>query len=261
VPYGLERLAEARSAGYLVLVEGESDCWTLWKQHAKVHLVVIDTWAKIAPPSGMRRSTQYEGDYEAQTPLKRLADTYHVSILAVHHLRKTGASDVLDEVTGSTGLTRAVDGALILKRERGQMEASIYVTGRDVECEQQLALAFEPITALWTLTGNAEEVKRSRERQQVLDLLKEQLPEGMKPYEIAAALDKNYHTTRSLLRKTEEAGEVSQLHTYYFAVSSECDKTPGRSQPLNSQEERRIFHPSPLNRSGIRNNRLVGKNA
>src|SRR5437764_492629 len=30
VPYGLERLEEARKAGYLVLVEGESDCWTLW---------------------------------------------------------------------------------------------------------------------------------------------------------------------------------------------------------------------------------------
>jgi len=30
VPYGLERLEEARKVGYLVLVEGESDCWTLW---------------------------------------------------------------------------------------------------------------------------------------------------------------------------------------------------------------------------------------
>src|SRR2546430_6741151 len=30
VPYGLERLEEARKAGYLVIVEGESDCWTLW---------------------------------------------------------------------------------------------------------------------------------------------------------------------------------------------------------------------------------------
>ena len=32
VPYGLGRLEEARKAGYLVLVEGESDCWTLWYQ-------------------------------------------------------------------------------------------------------------------------------------------------------------------------------------------------------------------------------------
>ena len=28
----MERLKDARKAGYLVLVEGESDCWTLWYQ-------------------------------------------------------------------------------------------------------------------------------------------------------------------------------------------------------------------------------------
>ena len=30
LPYGLWRLAEIRKAGWLLLVEGESDCWTLW---------------------------------------------------------------------------------------------------------------------------------------------------------------------------------------------------------------------------------------
>ncbi|MEX1172884.1 MAG: hypothetical protein WEG56_09760, partial [Chloroflexota bacterium] len=30
LPYGLWRLAEARTAGWLLLVEGETDCWTLW---------------------------------------------------------------------------------------------------------------------------------------------------------------------------------------------------------------------------------------
>src|SRR5258708_16017418 len=67
------------------------------KAHPDLRLVVIDTWARVAPPSGERRCSQYEGDYESLTPLKRLADTYHVSILAVHPLRKTGSNDVLDE--------------------------------------------------------------------------------------------------------------------------------------------------------------------
>lgn len=30
VPYGLWRLGDARIAGFLIIVEGESDCWTLW---------------------------------------------------------------------------------------------------------------------------------------------------------------------------------------------------------------------------------------
>jgi hypothetical protein len=32
LPYGLWRLADARAAGWLLLVEGETDCWTLWDQ-------------------------------------------------------------------------------------------------------------------------------------------------------------------------------------------------------------------------------------
>jgi hypothetical protein len=30
VPYGLDRLADARRQGFLIILEGESDCWTLW---------------------------------------------------------------------------------------------------------------------------------------------------------------------------------------------------------------------------------------
>lgn len=30
VSYGLDRLGDARTKGYVILVEGESDCWTLW---------------------------------------------------------------------------------------------------------------------------------------------------------------------------------------------------------------------------------------
>jgi len=188
------------------------------KTHPNIRLVVVDTWAKVAPRTDTRRCTQYEGDYEALTPLKRLADTYHVSILAVHHLRKTGASDVLDEITGSTGMTGAVDGTLILKRERGQMDATLFVTGRDIECEQQLVLRFEAETAQWLLLGNAEEVGHSRARKEILDLLREQpQQEGMHPREIAGALEKNYHTTRSLLGKMVDAGEVTRAGSRYIA--------------------------------------------
>ena len=213
------------------LDEGGVDCLeTYLKDHPDVRLVVIDTWAKIAPRANTRSCSQYAGDYEALTPLKTLADTYHVSILAIHHLRKMGSSDVLDEITGSIGITGAVDGTLILKRERGQAEATLFVTGRDVEQEQHLALSFDATTALWTLVGNAEEVTRTRERQEILNLLTEQLPDGMCPREIAEALDKNYHTTRSLLRRLEEAGDITRCKKQYIARSEE----QRRRSPLQS---------------------------
>ncbi len=206
------------------------------KVHPNLRLVVIDTWARVAPPSGERRCSQYEGDYESLTPLKRLADTYHVSILAVHHLRKTGSSDVLDEIIGSTGVTGAVDGTMILKRDRGQNEATLFVTGRDVEREQHLALSFDATTALWTAVGNAEELRCTRARQEILDLLCEQGLDGMSAREIAGALQKNYHTTRSLLRKMEETGEVRRSNRQYSAVPTDSDHRQRRpSEGIDQQ--------------------------
>jgi len=214
------------------------------KTHPNTRLVVIDTWAKVAPRTDTRRCTQYEGDYDALTPLKQLADTYHVSILAVHHLRKTGAADVLDEITDSTGMTGAVDGTLILKRERGQMDATLFVTGRDVEREQELALRFEAETAQWRLLGSAEEVGRTRARQEILALLREQAAheeEGMRPREIAMALEKNYHTTRALLGKMVESGEVTRLGGRYSALLLPGDHTPQKQGEGDRQPG--ISHP------------------
>ncbi len=89
------------------------------------------------------------------------------------------------EITGSIGMTGAVDGALILKRERGQSEAMLYVTGRDIEQDQQLALVFDRTTAIWTLAGDVEEFRRTKERQAIIDVLTEQLPGGMTPRQTA----------------------------------------------------------------------------
>ena len=121
---------------------------TYLQSHTQIRLVIIDTWTKLAPQTGPRARTQYEGDYAALAPLKHVADTQHISILVIHHLRKASGQDVLDEITGSTGLTGAVDGMLVLKRTREQEEGTLFVTGRDI-AEQSLSLLFDPITARW----------------------------------------------------------------------------------------------------------------
>ncbi len=123
--------------------------------HPQLRCIIIDTWAKIAPH--MKGRTQYEDEYTALSLLKRLADTYHLSILVVHHLRKSQAHDVLDEVTGSTAMIGAVDAIMILKRERGEGQASLFLTGRDIEHERALALRFDHTTGWWQLDPQLEE--------------------------------------------------------------------------------------------------------
>jgi len=219
--------------------EGLTSLEDYLQAHPNMRLVVMDTWTRLAPPPGKRRCSPYEGDYETLTHLKRLANTYHVSILAVQHLRKAPSRDVLDELTGSIGMTGAVDGTLILKRERGQMEGSLLVTGRALEREHQLALSCDAATAEWTLVDDAEEVGRSRARQEILELLREQGPRGMSAREVAEALEKNYHTTRSLLRKMEDTCEVRRSAGRYVAPSMVTNQDQSRSPGVSCQQQQR----------------------
>lgn len=121
----------------------------------QLRCIVIDTWAKIAPR--VRGRSQYEEEYTSLSFLKQLAESYHLSILLIHHLRKTQAQDVLDEVMGSTAMIGAVDAILILKRERGEGRASLFITGRDIEHERAIALCFDHTTGWWCIDQQADE--------------------------------------------------------------------------------------------------------
>jgi AAA domain len=134
---------------------------TYIQAHPQLRCIVIDTWAKVAPP--MKGHSQYAGDYATLSQLKQLADTSHLSILLIHHLRKTQAQDVLDEMMGSTAMIGAVDAILILKRERGEGQASLFVTGRDIEHEREIPLRFDAATGWWHLDEEHEEPREAEE--------------------------------------------------------------------------------------------------
>jgi Bifunctional DNA primase/polymerase, N-terminal/AAA domain/Primase C terminal 1 (PriCT-1) len=105
----------------------------VWLQRTPTaRMIVIDTLARVRSP-GPTGGSVYAEDYAVITPLKRLAETYHVSILLVHHLRKNAADDLMDTISGSTGLTGATDCNMVLERERGEKTALLHITGRDVE--------------------------------------------------------------------------------------------------------------------------------
>src|SRR5215212_8360654 len=112
-PEGLELATEWPRLG-----DGGLDALEAWlNTHPDARLVVIDTLAKIR--AGQSGKNLYKEDYEAVEPLVELAAHHNVAILIVHHLRKLGAEDPLDQVSGSMGLTGGADGALVLNRERG----------------------------------------------------------------------------------------------------------------------------------------------
>ncbi|GAA4051174.1 AAA family ATPase [Nonomuraea soli] len=118
-------------------------------------LVVIDVFAKVKgiPAPGL---SAYEADYAAMGHAKRLADTFGVAIVLVHHVRKMGSDDFLEQVSGTNGLAGAADSTLVLKRARGTADGVLHVTGRDVE-EAEYALSFQPAAGAWHLLDGPPE--------------------------------------------------------------------------------------------------------
>src|SRR5215217_4148437 len=170
--------------------EGGAEELQRWLEaHPDAHLVVVDILKRVRPRTSPNRNV-YDADYEALEAMQRLAAEYEVSILVVHHLRKLGAADPLDEISGSTGLSGGADGILVLKRDRGRADAYLHVTGREIEEEAELALRWEANLATWTLAGDAEEYRRSEEQEEILKVLRKS-PESMTPKEVAEILDKN----------------------------------------------------------------------
>lgn len=169
--------------------------------HPDARLLILDTLEKVR---GKRAGKNpYGEDYQAVEPLLSLAARRNVAVLIVHHLRKQGAEDPLDEVSGSTGLTGGVDGVLVLKRERGRADAYLHVTGRDIEDEQELALNWDKDTATWTIAGEAEEYRMSRERQEIVDCL-HSIGGPAAPKEVSDALGKDHNSVKQLMWKMDK---------------------------------------------------------
>jgi hypothetical protein len=126
-------------------------------------LIAIDTLQKVRPAKGSGRS-DYDGDYAACEGLQRLAGDLGVAIIVAHHDRKMDADDVLDTVSGTLGLTGAVDTvALIKRRFQG---TTLHIEGRDLVERIEKAISFEQ-SELQCQRGSRAAVSRQSKRGRV----------------------------------------------------------------------------------------------
>ena len=190
------------------LEEGGLDQLKQWISAAeKPRLIIIDVFAKVRRQRGDQQGI-YDADYQAVTPLKKLADETGVAIVVVSHLRKMPADqDPFDAVSGSTGLTGAMDSILVL--DRGSGGTTLYLRGRDV-AEQELAVRFDKASCRWSLLGDASEVRMSDERRAVLDALRGET-EPLSPRQIAELTGQPQGNIRRLIHSMAKDGEVTKL--------------------------------------------------
>jgi hypothetical protein len=229
--------------------QGAADRLNEWLiGHPAARLIIIDTLARIRPPSKAKDSL-YESDYAIGAALLRLASDHDVSIVLIHHTRKGGAEDPLELISGSTGLTGGVDNVMVLQRVRGTDEASLFVTGRDIENEAKYALAWDSRMAAWTVTGEGPHVGLSPERRAVFDIIAKYGPitgrditSVLRPGVAITKDCKEWSSVRFLLKKLTDAGLIQNTSQGYINANTthtantthaaytelECERDQGR---------------------------------
>lgn len=134
--------------------------------------IVIDTLEKIAPETARNGSKGiYAGDYSKIAALKEIADEKGIAIQCVHHLNKSESDDILNHISGSTGLTGASDTNMILNRQIKSADARLYISGRDIQ-EYDYALEFDKEMCLWSIKGDAVDFEISPELTKILQVFR-----------------------------------------------------------------------------------------
>lgn len=142
-------MAEELSSGLLEQIEN------FIAEYPDTNLIVIDTLQNIR--SEYNNSNPYANDYRELSVLRDLANRYRIAILCVHHLRKMKDVDPMNMLSGTTGLSGAVDTVFILDREsRTRNRATLFCTGRDIE-SVELKLELDPETHIWKLCSEEAE--------------------------------------------------------------------------------------------------------
>jgi len=169
-------------------------------------MVVLDVFAKMRGPSPAGMSA-YDADYAAVTRAKQIADRYSVAVVLVHQVRKAGADDFLESVSGTNGLAGAADATLVLRRARSQADAVLHVTGRDVD-ETEHALTFQPTTGAWLLLdGSAAEHTLSDTRAAILRYVRDH--PGATPKAAADGTGLGYDNVKRTCSRMAADGQLS----------------------------------------------------
>lgn len=175
-------------------------------ENPAARLVVIDVFTKVRgrPPAGT--NSAYEADYAAIGTIKRIADSYGVAILIVHHVRKAAAEDFLSTVSGTNGIAGAADAVLVLERARAQADGILHITGRDVE-ETDHALSFDPGIGAWSLLEGTAAEHLMHDSRSLISRYVRDCP-GSKPAAIAEALSLAPANVRQTCKRMADAGQL-----------------------------------------------------
>ena len=152
------------------------------KEHTGIELVIVDTLQKIRGQA-LPRESAYAQDYREMETLKAFFDERGVTVHFVHHNRKMkDDDDPFNMISGTTGLMGAVDTVWAITKKRADQEATLHITGRDVEQSSTL-ITFDKDEWKWKAIGAADIIDERRaklayERDPIVKTIRELLKQS-----------------------------------------------------------------------------------
>jgi hypothetical protein len=187
-------------------------------EHPGARLVVVDVLARVRPGQAPG-APAYQADYTALAGLKTVADDYGVAVLVVHHTRKAAADDWVDTISGTHGIAGAADAIMVLSRSRGQADAALSITGRDVD-ETSHALAFT--TGRWTrLDGPAVDNLIGDTRAAILGYVRAH--PGIGPTKIAEGTGLGKDLVKRTVRRMVDDGQLADDGRGHYTAAAPGD--------------------------------------
>lgn len=219
----------------------------LEKHEGKMPIIILDTLGKVKPAKKINQDS-YSADYAIGSALKATIDEHPGStLLAVHHTRKMESDDFVDAVSGTQGIAGSADFILVLARKRQSDEATLSITGRDVE-ESEVALVTQG--GAWSLSSpsfakSAEDAIERREKGnkgdrtiKALEFVKSR-PKTT-PLELAAWLDVETDIAGRYMRRMYTDGLIDKVSRGVFCPAvplsevSEASEVRDRSDTSDS---------------------------
>lgn len=187
-------------------------------EHPRAKLIILDTWRAIKPLASGRGGSAYDEDATGAAPLLEFTkDKPGLAVIVVHHVRKMEADDVFDTISGTHGLTGIFDTLMVLARHGEGVKLA--AQGRDLEGYEK-ALDRDRLTGGWKIKGDAREIAKTNERQELLDALADAKGDPLALATIASVVGKRKDATRYLLKKLIEEGRVAQPNYGKYALST-----------------------------------------
>ena len=169
-------------------------------------LIVLDTLTAAVRAGGSTNQSIWKAEYEELACLRDVAHKTNCTILVLHHTNKTAGASPFDSIAGTRARGVATDGNFVVSRN-GNTITLHAVTRRTAPIELAMSLWRNGVPG-WSLLGDASVVKRSAERDAVLDLLAAGPP--MTAKDIAEALGQNRKAIGMRLTRMARDGEVER---------------------------------------------------